>query len=185
MDTNIETYKRFNNEIELWLKMVDSLAHVITASTCLLRSIHNSEIPATSLENKLNNIYPTHPIIDIYSQSELFPSSEHPFDNISDKFRKFPEGRSIDYLDQQYRKAKQAIFKRYGPSNKITTLYTRNKANIDFIDDKINKNLYKISEKSSERRLEPFSADKVAEEYKINKSNSLKEWFETSEQSKM
>lgn len=177
MDTNIETYRKFNNEIELWLKMVDSLAHVITASNCLLRSINNSDIPAKSVENKL---YSTDPTTDIYGHSELFPNSQHPFDNISDKFRKFPQGRSIDYLDQQYRKAKQAIFKRYGPSNRITTLYTRNKANVDFIDDKINEKLYKISEKSSERHLEPFSTDKLAEEYRINKSNSLKEWFETS-----
>lgn len=176
---DVETYRKFNNEIELWLRMVDSLAHVITASTSLLHSIDNaSKIPIRSLENKSSCTYSNEPIKNIY-QSELFTSSHHPFDNISDKFRNFPQGRSIDYLDQQYRKAKQAIFKRYGPSSKITTLYTRNKANMDFIDDKINEKLRKISEKSSERRMDAFSMDKLAEQYRINRTNSLEKFFET------
>lgn len=47
MDATLENKSKYNNEVELWLKMVDSMAHVITASTSLIRLIHgNPESPS-------------------------------------------------------------------------------------------------------------------------------------------
>lgn len=183
MDPNIENNPKLSNELELWLKMVDSLAHVITASTSLLRMIHSDSGNASPRKHKKKSnsvpLQQQEKRLDI--EPKLVPYYQHPFDNISNKFKNCPQGKSIDFLDEEYRKAKQAIFKRYGPQSKITTLYTRNMANVDFIDDKINENLYKISEKSSERAINLFSNEKLAEFYRINKRNSTENYYATCE----
>lgn len=160
MTASLESSSRFNKEVNQWLEMVDSVASVITASSTLLRIIHNNlgegpiySTPPYDYQEKL--------LTNLTLEPDLLPHQQHPFDNIREKFKHFPSKPTNSYLDEQYRRAKQAIFKRYKPPTKITTLYSRENANIDFIDDKFNEDLYNMSGNASERGLYQNSSGKI------------------------
>lgn len=71
-----------------------------------------------------------HYILEQEEMMSNIPYYKQTFDNIAAKFAQSPREHSVEFLDDQYKMAKQAIFERYRPPTKLTTLYSRDKANI-------------------------------------------------------
>lgn len=173
----MKTETSLDKELESWLKMADSIAHVITASSSLLQLMHRNSF---AVSNEIHLSPTSSEACDrtmIGLQPDFLPYGDSPLSSIEDKFKQCTSRPTAEYLDEQYRRAKQAIFRRYGPQNRLTTLYTRENANIDFIDDNFIEGLYKISVNASERELDNDTIEKLQELFPINKHSSAEEIY--------